>query len=188
MFSEFFPKSKVDFKLRDVASRPLLQSVSSSESSSVERKKTRKSKLSLSDYATRSDHFELKEKPLCICFHANKVWVGCDKGTLLVYNARDCSLITVHKSHQTRIYSIVSIGRQIWTSSEEGSLFVYDAYNSSRVKELLNVHDKHMIRYLLAWHKDNLSCVWSCAPSQNNISVWNSEVSEQQTDCCLLTP
>lgn len=136
----------------------------------------KKTALSLSDYEKRSECKELKEKPLCIHFSSRFVWVGCDKGALMVFNARDCSLVTIHKVHDTRIYSIASVSRQIWISSENGSLYVFDSHSPKLLKEIPNAHETFMIRYLFPFYSETLSSMWTCSPEQSKICVWDSEV------------
>ena len=129
--------------------------------------------------SSTESNFKLKEQPNCIHFACNKVWVGCNLDSLVVFNAKERKILKTFKSHGGPIHSIVSIARKIWVSTKKGSLFVYYAHSVSLAKEIVHAHKGLPIQSLLTLYRENTSSVWSYA--SNRIIVWNAEVNTPST-------
>lgn len=137
---------------------------------------------------------ELTERPSAMHACLGRVWVGCKQGSLFVFDIEMEVLLTRHRMHDKRIYSIVSVDKQVWTSSEYGKVFVWDAEELCLIAEIHAHPDNSLIRSLMI----DRNRVWSSSPMDCRINAWDVHTfhkvfsldsgTESPANCMMLMP
>jgi len=118
---------------------------------------------------------ELTERPSAMHACKGRVWVGCRAGSLFVFDIASERLLTRHRMHDKRIYSIVSVENQVWTSSEYGKVLVWDAEELTLITEIQAHAANSLIRCLMLGRNR----VWTASPMDNRINAWSIKTFEK---------